>query len=131
MAAKDTDNAVILPILCAVMRERASGEESESGHEVAKYQRSTDSQQERFLGWMVASGWSSEFIIFLQPRSAKTRRRSNEDSAEPSFLYAASLPQRSCLRSALYPEYARFGIQDDVPDTQRHEGRIGQGEPSH
>ncbi|MCX7428994.1 MAG: hypothetical protein NTW96_25630 [Planctomycetia bacterium] len=73
MAAKDTDNAVIMPILCAAMRERASLEESQHGQQVAKYHKSPVSVDKRaFLGWIVVPAIIGIIIIVSTFTCTKT-----------------------------------------------------------
>jgi hypothetical protein len=73
MAAKDTDNAVILPILCAAMCERTSTEESQHRQQVAKYQRSRASFNKRaFFGWMVVPAVIAIIVIVCNVTSTKT-----------------------------------------------------------
>jgi hypothetical protein len=73
MAARDTDNAVILPILCAAMCERTATEELQHGQQLAKYQISRASFNKRaFLGWMVAPAVIAIIIIVSSFTSTKT-----------------------------------------------------------
>ena len=56
MPARDTDNAVILPILCAVMKDRASAEETQQGSEVATYRKGQETlNKPAFFGCAVAA----------------------------------------------------------------------------
>jgi hypothetical protein len=52
MPAKDTDNAVILPILCSAMREHAPTEQSQYGEAASRHQRVVN--KKALLGWLAA-----------------------------------------------------------------------------
>ena len=53
MAARDTDNAVVLPILCVAMREHTTSEQEQSPREVTERQRNQESSSKSGLRWLV------------------------------------------------------------------------------
>jgi len=82
MAARDTDNAVVLPILCAAMRERTASEQDDDGGRVTE-RRSHKVPAKKFgQGWLVFVGIVVMFGVMRACDSSNTSSSSNS-SAPP------------------------------------------------
>ena len=124
MAAKDTDNAVILPILCAVMRDRTPGEESKHSQPVSKYTRTkTTFNKNAFLGWVIVPAVIGILIIVYNLSSTRTMPDAPTQPPPSHRSYTPSASPSPGLQSAIYPECACFGIQLGIWRTQCYESR--------
>jgi hypothetical protein len=103
MSARDTDNAVILPILCAAMRERTVSEQHDDGGHETEQRTAQRPVKKIAKGWLVFVGIA---VVFGLMRACDT---SNSPSSNNSFTpppSASSVPAYAPPPAAVQPNYS-------------------------
>jgi len=120
MSAKDTDNAVILPILCAAMRDRTACEQQDNRGAQTDPQADQKTAKRMGKGWLFLAGILFVFGV-LGGHSSNTLSSGNSLTpplvgsqsihATPSFPLMASSESKTSYR---VPSYATAELERDV-----------------
>ena len=102
MAARETDNAVILPILCAAMRERTASEQGDNGGDETEQQAAQEPAKKIGKGWLGFAGILVVFGVMRACDSSNTSTRSNSFTPPPA---ASAVPTHTPPPVASPPTY--------------------------